>query len=395
MILRPALLLLLADEIRRVLGTRHSIATCLLGMRDEDTSFEPTPKQLPKCKDGTDAASQARKLIADGERFKVYFDQLLNSMADPSWLSNGELPVNSSEIEAHTSTLKGQPRIESKVKGKYSKAGGCQDVTDVVRGSLEFHHAKTILSAVDRLKKNQLPKPPSGLHRVEVERIKNRFADHVTTQIGAETMSASQARQQQKRKCEETYHDNDLAKCEWCVSKLLAPDTSLGYRDVLVNLKLYFGPTDWHICELQLQYYPIARKKSERGHLLYKIIRHQEESVAGGRTWRSLKPMLRLAKYNESVVESRLPKESQGCKNGKDCYEGSCYRQCTVDGWGDAHELCDGVLGYDFPLSKAQVGAARTKSRRLYQMKAINYHIAQLERDEKKEEMDALRELGM
>ena len=146
-------------------------------------------------------------------------------------------------------------RMVSKITGKYSasKKHGCEDVTDLVRGSLVFKTPSAIHNFLQRLNGTFMGWAPCtvdaeqtecaggdlplGLGKIQIAGMKNRM--HLTWTPCSEAV------------CDDDANSHNCpAGCE-----------DVGYRDVLVNVRMYRDATgcdsgaptcDFHVAELQL-----------------------------------------------------------------------------------------------------------------------------------------------
>merc|ERR1711968_78358 len=176
------------------------------------------------------------------------------------------------ESEVHTAPMKAEPRILEKINGKYNAKNKryCQELTDIVRGSLYFKKATDAFNFLTALKekKYETLTLPAGIKKIEVANVKNRYAEP-------------------------------------------KDEASVHYRDALVNLKMYktLDGSDYHIAELQVHMTDMVKAKSDKalgGHLMYRVLRQQEET-----DWNKLQPILNGTadgKATQSEIEQFVPR---------------------------------------------------------------------------------------
>ena len=126
-------------------------------------------------------------------------------------------------------------------------------------------------------------------------------------------------------------------------------NTDVGYKDMLVNVKMYrdLEGKDFHIAELQVHLASMIEAKSNKekgGHLMYRIIRKQQEVIDGQGTksrfgaayknfdtdkdWEQLKvikeirerPMRpRSRRFSQTLLSLRSPQNSRSRGAGPGC----------------------------------------------------------------------------
>ena len=204
----------------------------------------------------TSTEQEAAQIRLMAWQYDDAFFSLLQSFAAPDYISpilGGACP-DPACIHPKRAPLKGLPRMIWKLNGKYNtmERNGCQDVTDIVRGSLIFHKAGDICKFVKALGEGKSPGAlPEGIVKIEVANVKHRMRSK-TPKTG----------------------------------KAELDDQDVGYKDMLVNIKMYkdLEGKDFHVAELQVHLAGMIEAKSngaKGGHLMYRVIRQQQEVIDG------------------------------------------------------------------------------------------------------------------
>merc|ERR1711871_75944 len=224
------------------------------------------------------------------------------------------------ESEVHTAPMKAEPRILEKINGKYNAKNKryCQELTDIVRGSLYFKKATDAFNFLTALKekKYETLTLPAGIKKIEVANVKNRYAEP-------------------------------------------KDEASVHYRDALVNLKMYktLDGSDYHIAELQVHMTDMVKAKSDKalgGHLMYRVRRQQEEKVAN-----ALVETRFLDTKQEQTDWNKLQPILNGTADGK-------ATQSEIEQFVPRAEWEKIAREQDMSPARAQVELARINSRKVY-----------------------------
>jgi hypothetical protein len=271
-----------------------------LGGHKAETSAAGHGNLQPSACHEINTNEEAHQIRLMAWKYDDAFFALLKSFAEPAFIKSvlGADCPDPACIHPKRAPLKAIPRMIWKLDGKYNTLhkNGCQDVTDIVRGSLIFAKAGDVCKFVTALGEGKFPSPlPPGIVKIEVSNVKHR-------------MKASKAPADQAA---------DLA------------NQDVGYKDMLVNVKMYkdLEGKDFHIAELQVHLAGMIEAKSNKakgGHLMYRVIRQQQEVIDGKGTtsrfgaqhkhfdtdadWSELTPIEEIpGKADKAAIQAFLP----------------------------------------------------------------------------------------
>ena len=274
----------------------------------------------------TDEEAKQIRLMA--WQYDDAFFSLLQSFADPAYIEPiiGKPCPDPACIHPKRAPLKALPRMIWKLNGKYNtmNKNGCQDVTDIVRGSLIFALAGDVCKFVAALGEGKFPDPlPEGIVKIEISNVKHRMKN---------------------KKIDPADLDN----------------TDVGYKDMLVNVKMYrdLEGKDFHIAELQVHLASMIEAKSNKekgGHLMYRIIRKQQEVIDGQGTTSRFGAAYKNFDTDKDWEQLKVIKEIPGKADA-----------AKIQAFLPDAAVAEIAAEFNIPEARAQVVLARRKSRDVY-----------------------------
>ena len=194
----------------------------------------------PTCKAGGPRASKGHAinvLLADATRYKPVFDALLDALFAEATSAHGG--VRAEAVRVVKAANKGATRCHAKVTGKYACAGqyGARQLSDIVRGSLEFTDEASICRFVEGSLRSTHGQPKGKLTHLTVRAV---GTDPKTGRAYTE------------------------ATVEITNSKNRFRDNAAGMRDMLVNVRMKLnGDPFGHVGELQLHHTAMLAAKHD------------------------------------------------------------------------------------------------------------------------------------